>query len=88
MTTSTGVPRAAGFATIEEAVAAIRAGRFVIVVDDEARENEGDLVLAADRVTTEAINFMLKHARGLITVPMTGERLEALDLPQMVAQNT
>jgi len=88
MTTSGGVPRALGFAAIEEAVAAIRAGRFIIVVDDEARENEGDLVLAAERVTPEAINFMLTHARGLITVPMTRERLDALELPQMVAQNT
>ena len=85
---SAGAPRVAGFAAIEEAVAAVRAGTFVIVVDDEARENEGDLLLAAERVTPEAINFMLKHARGLITVPMTGERLEALELPQMVSRNT
>ena len=88
MTMRARTVRTAGFATIEEAVAAIRAGRFVIVVDDEARENEGDLVLAAERITPEAINFMLKHARGLITVPMTGERLAALELPQMVVQNT
>ncbi len=88
MTTGGGGPRALGFAAIEEAVAAIRAGRFIIVVDDEARENEGDLVLAAECVTPEAINFMVTHARGLITVPMTRERLDALDLPQMVAQNT
>jgi 3,4-dihydroxy 2-butanone 4-phosphate synthase / GTP cyclohydrolase II len=85
---SAGAARVAGFAAIEEAVAAVRAGTFVIVVDDEARENEGDLLLAAERVTPEAINFMLKHARGLITVPMTGERLEALELPQMVSRNT
>jgi 3,4-dihydroxy 2-butanone 4-phosphate synthase/GTP cyclohydrolase II len=88
MTTETGAPRASGFAAIEQAVAAIQAGGFVIVVDDEARENEGDLVIAAEHVTPEAINFMAKHARGLITVPMTGERLAALDLPQMVMQNT
>jgi 3,4-dihydroxy 2-butanone 4-phosphate synthase/GTP cyclohydrolase II len=88
VTVREGPALAAGFAGVEEAVAAIRAGRFAIVVDDEARENEGDLVLAAERVTPEAINFMLKHARGLITVPMTGERLDALDLPQMVARNT
>ena len=80
--------RAAGLATIEEAVAALRAGGFAIVVDDETRENEGDLCMAAERVTADAINFMVKHARGLITVPMTGDRLDALDLPQMVAQNT
>jgi 3,4-dihydroxy 2-butanone 4-phosphate synthase / GTP cyclohydrolase II len=88
MTTGTGASRTSGFAAIEQAAAAIQAGGFVIVVDDEARENEGDLVIAAEHVTPEAINFMVKHARGLITVPMTGERLAALDLPQMVVQNT
>jgi len=76
------------FAPVEEAIAAIRAGGFVIVVDDEDRENEGDLVMAAECVTPEAINFMLKHARGLVTAPLTPERLEALDLPQMVSRNT
>jgi 3,4-dihydroxy 2-butanone 4-phosphate synthase / GTP cyclohydrolase II len=80
--------RAAGLATVEEAVAALRAGEFTIVVDDEARENEGDLCMAAERITADAINFMAKHARGLITVPMTGDRLDALDLPQMVVHNT
>jgi len=80
--------REVGLATVEEAVAALRAGGFAIVVDDETRENEGDLCMAAERVTADAINFMVKHARGLITVPMTGDRLDALDLPQMVAQNT
>ena len=80
--------RAAEFASVTDAVAAIKAGGFVIVVDDEARENEGDLVMAAEMVTSAAINFMLKHARGLITVPLTPARLEALDLPQMVSQNT
>lgn len=85
---SAGAARVAGFAAIEEAVAAVQAGTFVIVVDDEGRENEGDLLLAAQRATPEAINFMIKHARGLITVPMTGERLEALELPQMVLRNT
>ena len=80
--------RAVGLATVDEAVAALRAGGFAIVVDDETRENEGDLCMAAERVTPDAINFMVKHARGLITVPMTGDRLDALDLPQMVAQNT
>jgi 3,4-dihydroxy 2-butanone 4-phosphate synthase / GTP cyclohydrolase II len=78
----------AGMATVEVAVAAIRAGGFVVVVDDEDRENEGDLVVAAERITPEAINFMLRHARGLITVPLTAERLRALDLPLMVSHNT
>ena len=76
------------FATVEAAVDAIRRGRFVIVVDDEDRENEGDLVIAAECVTPDAINFMVKFARGLITVPLTAERLAALDLPQMVSHNT
>lgn len=76
------------FATVEEAVEAIRRGGFVIVIDDEDRENEGDLVMAAQHVTPEAINFMLKHARGLITVPLTAERVEELDLPLMVSHNT
>ena len=85
---SAGEQQTVAFAAIAEAAEAIRAGGFVIVVDDEARENEGDLVMAAERVTPGAVNFMVKHARGLITVPMTGERLDALVLPQMVQQNT
>ena len=85
---SAGEQQTVAFAEIAEATEAIRAGGFVIVVDDEARENEGDLVMAAERVTPEAVNFMVRHARGLITVPMTGERLDALALPQMVQQNT
>ncbi|HXX38919.1 MAG TPA: bifunctional 3,4-dihydroxy-2-butanone-4-phosphate synthase/GTP cyclohydrolase II [bacterium] len=76
------------FATIEEAVSRVRDGSFVIIVDDEDRENEGDLFIPAQRVTPEAINFMLRHARGLVTVPLTAERLEALDVPQMVPHNT
>jgi len=76
------------FAPVEHAIARIREGGFVVVVDDEDRENEGDLVMAAERVTPEAVNFMLKHARGLITVPLTTARLAALDLPQMVSHNT
>ncbi|HHY40555.1 MAG TPA: bifunctional 3,4-dihydroxy-2-butanone-4-phosphate synthase/GTP cyclohydrolase II [Syntrophaceticus sp.] len=76
------------FDTIEEAIAEIAAGRMVIVVDDEDRENEGDLILAAEKVTPEAINFMAVHARGLICAPMTGERLDELELHQMVANNT
>jgi len=85
---SGGDRHTAAFAAIAEAVEAIRRGGFVVVVDDESRENEGDLVMAAERVTPEAVNFMVKHARGLITVPMTGERLDALNLPQMVQHNT
>jgi 3,4-dihydroxy 2-butanone 4-phosphate synthase/GTP cyclohydrolase II len=74
------------FASIEEAIAEIRAGRMVIVVDDEERENEGDLVMAAERVTPAAINFMARYGRGLICLPMTGQRLDELELPSMVAR--
>jgi 3,4-dihydroxy 2-butanone 4-phosphate synthase / GTP cyclohydrolase II len=80
--------RTSVFAPIEDAIEAIRDGKMVIVVDDEDRENEGDLTIAADKITSEAINFMAKHGRGLICLPMTEERLIELDLPQMVAQNT
>jgi len=59
------------FATVEEAIEEIRAGRILLAVDDEDRENEGDLVMAADRVTPEAVNFMARHGRGLICVPLT-----------------
>jgi len=82
------VKRRGPFASIEAAIEAVRAGRMVIVVDDEDRENEGDLTLAASAVTPEAINFMAKHGRGLICLPMTGERLDALEIPLMVNQNT
>lgn len=75
-------------ATVEEAIADYREGRFVIVVDDEDRENEGDLVIAAQWVTPDAVNFMATHARGLICVPMTDERLDALQIPLMVPENT
>src|SRR5262249_52006261 len=80
--------RGQGFSTIEAAIAEIRSGRLLLVVDDEDRENEGDLVMAADRVTPEAVNFMAKHGRGLICVPMTGERLDELSITMMVADNT
>ena len=80
------VPAAA--ANVETAVDAVRKGGFVIVVDDEDRENEGDLVMAAECVSPEGVNFMVRFARGLITVPLTAERLKALDLPQMVSHNT
>ena len=76
------------FAPIEEAVAAIRAGKMVIVVDDEERENEGDLTIAAEKITPAGINFMARHGRGLICMPMTGERLDQLEIPLMVNQNT
>ncbi|MEE8177831.1 MAG: 3,4-dihydroxy-2-butanone-4-phosphate synthase [Acidobacteriota bacterium] len=76
------------FATIEEAVEDIRSGQMVIVVDDEDRENEGDLTLAAEKVTPEAINFMAKHGRGLICLALTEQRLDHLRIPQMVSNNT
>ncbi|HBH01393.1 MAG TPA: bifunctional 3,4-dihydroxy-2-butanone-4-phosphate synthase/GTP cyclohydrolase II [Candidatus Rokubacteria bacterium] len=76
------------FATVEEAIEEIRAGRVVVVVDDEDRENEGDLVMAADRVTPEAVNFMAKYGRGLICVPLTAERLDELKISMMVQDNT
>ncbi len=74
----------ARFSTIPEAIAEIKAGRMIIVVDDEDRENEGDLVMAAEKVTPEAINFMAKYGRGLICLPITGERLDELEIPIMV----
>ena len=76
------------FAPIEAAIDAFRDGRMIIVVDDEDRENEGDLTIAAEKVTPEAINFMAKHGRGLICMPLTEERLDELDIPLMVSQNT
>ncbi len=76
------------FASIEEAIDAFRAGAMVIVVDDEDRENEGDLTIAASAVTPDAINFMAQYGRGLICLPMTGQRLDELEIPLMVSQNT
>ncbi|MBA2624967.1 MAG: bifunctional 3,4-dihydroxy-2-butanone-4-phosphate synthase/GTP cyclohydrolase II [Acidimicrobiia bacterium] len=76
------------FAPVEEAVAAIGRGEIIVVVDDEDRENEGDLVMAAEAATPEKIAFFLQHTSGLICVPLTGERLDELDLPLMVSQNT
>ena len=76
------------FATIDDAIAAIGRGEMIIVVDDEDRENEGDLTIAADKITPDAINFMAKHGRGLICMPMLEERLDELDIPLMVAENT
>ena len=77
-----------GLATIPEAIEDIKAGKFIIIVDDEDRENEGDLTIAAGKVSVEAINFMSMHARGLICLPMTGERLDELKIPLMVSDNT
>jgi 3,4-dihydroxy 2-butanone 4-phosphate synthase/GTP cyclohydrolase II len=76
------------FASIEDAVADIRDGRIIIIVDDEDRENEGDLVCAAEKVTPEIINFMARHARGLICLPLTEERCDELHLTTQVADNT
>src|SRR5271166_388025 len=76
------------FTPIEDAIAAMRAGRMVIVADDEDRENEGDLTMAAEKITPEAINFMAKYGRGLICLAMTPERLDELDIPLMVPNNS
>ncbi|YCI06057.1 3,4-dihydroxy-2-butanone-4-phosphate synthase (plasmid) [Ensifer sp. D2-11] len=73
---------------IEDAIAALARGGMIVVVDDESRENEGDIIVASDAVTPGAIAFMMKHARGLICVAMEGERLDSLDIPLMVPQNT
>ncbi len=80
--------QASPFASIEDAVAAFKAGQMIIVVDDEDRENEGDLTIAAEKVTPEAINFMARYGRGLICLSMTPERLDELEVPLMVSQNT
>ena len=76
------------FCSVEEAIADIRAGRFIIILDDENRENEGDLMMAAEMVTPEAINFMARFGRGLICMPMTAQRLRELDIPLMTSRNT
>ena len=75
-------------ADIAEAIEDIKAGKFIIIVDDETRENEGDLAIAAERITPKAINFMAKHARGLICLPISGQRLDELRIPMMVQENT
>ena len=74
--------------TIEEAIEDFKRGEFVIVVDDEDRENEGDLIIAAEMITPEKVNFMLKHARGLLCAPITVSRCKELDLPHQVSDNT
>ncbi len=74
--------------TIPEALADIKAGKFVLIVDNEDRENEGDLAIAAEKITPEAVNFMAKYGRGLICMPVTGQRLDELAVPLMVDRNT
>ena len=74
--------------SIEDAINDIKSGGMVIVVDDEDRENEGDLTMAAEMVNADHINFMATYGRGLICVPMLGDRLDRLNLPLMVQQNT
>ncbi len=76
------------FAAVEEAIVEINEGRMIIIVDDEDRENEGDLMIAAEKVTPEAINFMATHGRGLICLPMAGSRLDTLQIPLMVSDST
>src|SRR4029078_10274844 len=80
--------RSGPFAPIEDAIEAFRAGKIIIVVDDEGRENEGDLTIAAEKSTPEAINFLARHGRGLICLSMTAERLDELQIPLLVRDNT
>ncbi|MGB8799538.1 MAG: 3,4-dihydroxy-2-butanone-4-phosphate synthase [Candidatus Acidiferrales bacterium] len=72
---------ASPFARVEDAIAAVRAGKMVIVVDDEDRENKGDLTIAADKITPEAINFVARYSRGLICLAIPPERLDELEIP-------
>ena len=74
--------------TIEESIEDFKQGKFVIVVDDEDRENEGDLIIAAEKKTADDVNFMLKHARGVLCAPITISRCDELDLPHQVSENT
>ena len=87
-----GKPAAAGAASalspLEEILAELRAGRMVVIMDDEDRENEGDLIMAAEHATPEAVAFMIRHTSGIICVPMEEEQLARLDLPQMVPANS
>src|ERR1700687_4597665 len=82
------VGQAVKFAEIEKSLRELRSGRMIVIADDEDRENEGDLMIAAEMVTSEAINFMATYARGLICLAMTGERLDQLELGPMVRHNT
>ncbi|OGO19253.1 MAG: 3,4-dihydroxy-2-butanone-4-phosphate synthase, partial [Chloroflexi bacterium RBG_16_50_9] len=77
-----------GIVNVIKAIDDIKAGKFVIIVDDEDRENEGDLAIAAEKITPEAINFMAVHGRGLICLPVIGQRLDELQIPLMVRENT
>lgn len=74
--------------TIEEAIEDFKKGKFIVVVDDEDRENEGDLIIAAEKITPEDVNFMLKNARGVLCAPITNRRCEELNLPHQVKDNT
>ena len=85
---STPAKQAGPFAPMEDAIAAVRSGHMVVIVDDEDRENEGDLVIAAEKITPEAINFMAQHGRGLICLAMTPERLDELEIPLMVSNDS
>src|SRR6266853_4941373 len=76
------------FALSEDAIRDIQDGKIVIIIDDEDRENEGDLMVAAEKVTPEVINFMATHGRGLICLPMTGQRLDELNIPLMVSDHS
>ena len=76
------------FSTLKDAISDFKKGKFLIVIDEKHRENEADLVLAAEKATPDKINFMIKHARGLVCVPMLGKRLDELDLPPMTRINT
>ena len=76
------------FASVEEVIDDLRAGKMVVILDDEDRENEGDLVCAAESITPEIVNFMATHGRGLICMPTTQERLEELEIPLMVNDST
>ena len=75
-------------ASIEQGLEDLRAGKFLIVVDDQDRENEGDLVMPAEYVTAESVNFMVTHARGQLCMPMTAERLAELDIPMLPSRNS
>src|ERR1700761_3735396 len=82
------MPAQTPFCDVETALEEIRAGRMIVVIDDEDRENEGDLTMAAEKISPEAINFMAKYGRGLICLAMTPERLDELEIPLMVSQNS
>lgn len=86
-TNGTSTPTRHAFDTIESAITAFRAGEFIVVLDNESRENEGDLIIAAQDMTTEKMAFMVRHSSGLICTPLTGALADKLELPQMVREN-